>query len=363
MFESRKKRVVQIFKNYKIDALFVSNPFNIFYLTGLAQFMHPGDAYLIITSEQTYLVTNVLYADGVPKSDLYVTCILTQGNPLKNQLEKIVKQDKVTKIGVEGEVSVALYDHLSKTLGKKPVVTTGIVERVRIFKDSGEIAKIKKACALTDLAYTYVVKNLKQGTSERELAFKLEIFIREKGGALAFPTIAAFGVHAATPHHDNSDTKLSKKSEAVLLDFGAKIDGYTSDITRTIFVDTPSDTVASTYDTLLEIQEKTINFAQKQKIGNNLAKIAKYAGSLFDKASLPPLPHLLGHGLGIEVHEEPRVGVLSTDKLLSGMVFTIEPGIYVPGHLGIRIEDTVGMCEKALQIFTKAPKKRVVISI
>lgn len=361
-----RKRVTltrKLFERHKIDALFVTNPSNIFYLTGLSQFIHPGDAYLIITSEQTYLVTNVLYADGVPKSDLYVTCILTQGNSLKNQLEKIVKQDKVTKIGAEGEISVALYNHLSKTLGKKPVVTTGIVERVRMLKDSGEIAKIKKACALTDLAYTYVAKNLKQGTSERELAFKLEIFIRENGGELAFPTIAAFGANAATPHHENSDTKLSKKSEAVLLDFGAKIDGYTSDITRTIFVDTPSDTVASTYDSLLEIQEKTIDFAQKQKSGSSLSEIAKYSDGLFEEASLPPLPHLLGHGLGIEVHEEPRVGISSTDELLPGMVFTIEPGIYVAGHLGIRIEDTVGMSEKALQIFTKSPKKRVVISI
>lgn len=353
----------KLFSKHKIDALFVSNPSNIFYLTNLSQFIHPGDAYLMLTSKQMYFVTNVLYADGVPKSDLYEMCVLTQDNSLKNQLEEIVKEDKVTKIGVEGDMSVVLYNHLSKTLGRRPVVTTGLVERERMFKDLSEIAKIKKACALTDLAYSYVLKNLRQGTSEQELAFKLEIYIREKGGELAFPTIAAFGAHSATPHHENSDTKLSKKSGVVLLDFGAKVDGYTSDITRTVFVDTPSDAVASTYETLLEIQEKTLEFAQKQKVGSSLSKIAKYSDKLFDKASLPPLPHLLGHGLGIDVHEEPRVGISSTDELLPGMVFTIEPGIYVPGHLGIRIEDTVGMGEKTLQIFTKSPKKRVVFSM
>lgn len=360
----RVTAIRKLFDKNKIDALFVTHPADIFYITGLSQFIHPGDAYVIITSKKVYLVTSVLYSEGISRSESFELCILNSDHTLKDVVLEVVALDQVQDIGAVGNyTSVALYNYLSKSLGRKMIVVGGLVEEIRKIKDPSEMSKIKKACKLSDQAYEFVLKNLKVGVCEKEIAFKLEMFIRERGGELAFPIIAAFGSNGATPHHENSDLKLSKDVGVVLLDFGASVSGYASDITRTVFVGTPSDAVSSTYDTLLEIQEGTIKYAKKQDFGSRLSEIAIYCARQFEEASLPPIPHLLGHGLGIEIHEEPRVGVNSDDMLAPGLVFTVEPGVYVPGHLGMRIEDTVGVEENSVQVFTKSSKKRVVISI
>ena len=364
MNQARVLKLRGQFKKEKVQGLFVSNPSNIFYLTGLSQFIHAGDAFVLVTKNGFYLFTNALYADGVASAEGVNVCILNAEKPLRVWLSEIISRERCSRIGVEsGDISLAFFEMLGKVSGITLVATNGLVERVRVLKDARETALVKQACRLTDEAFEEAVRLLQKGRSEKEIAFRIEVFIRENGGELAFPVIVAYGKNAAIPHHQNSDKKLSKPDTLVLMDFGAKVDGYCSDITRTVFVDTPSETVASTYDSLLDVQKRTIKFAEEQKIGSNLSKIALFAEGLMDKESLPPFPHLLGHGLGIDIHEEPRVGTQSDDKLIDGMIFTIEPGIYVPGHLGIRIEDTVGVVDGALKTFIHSPKGRVVISI
>jgi len=362
--EKRIELLIEILRQNGLDGFLVSSPQNIFYLTGLSQFIYAGDAYFLVTDKKSYLFTNPLYSDGVEDNTNFELRVVTRDDNLTTHLNDIVRHNSVERVGMEGDfVSHTFFMKLSEKLKAEAVPVSGVIEEMRVKKDRHELFSIQKACSLTDSAYTYVLNQIKKGVSEREIAFEIEMHIRKKGGDLAFPTIVAFGAHAATPHHENSDKRLEKADRLVLLDFGARVDGYTSDLSRTFFVDTPSNILSSTYESLLGIQTKTIAFSKDLKIGSKLSEIAKFCNRGLEEERLPPLPHSLGHGLGIDIHESPRIWEGSDDKLEEGIVFTIEPGVYVPGKIGMRIEDTVGVAQEKLKIFTKSSKDKVVISL
>jgi Xaa-Pro aminopeptidase len=225
------------------------------------------------------------------------------------------------------------------------------------------------------------LKKIKKGITEKELAYELEYLIKQKGADISFPPIVAFGANSSIPHHQTSDKRL-KANSIVLLDFGAKLGSYCSDMTRTIFFGKANNKFKKMYKTVLDAQKKAIeklshlgggrlarrslgeagmDSSEVNSRGIKASVIDKIARDYIIKQGFPTIPHSLGHGIGIEVHEPPRLSPTSKVGLKPGMVFSIEPGIYMPGFGGIRIEDLVVLENKDPRLLTHSPKELIEI--
>jgi Xaa-Pro aminopeptidase len=229
------------------------------------------------------------------------------------------------------------------------------VEKIRMVKDPGELAAIKRAIAISDTACEHIRQILRPGITEKEVAWELESHMRTHGAeALAFPIIAGSGPNGAKPHAVLQDRKL-QAGEAIVMDFGARVDGYHSDITRTLCVGKPSQALQDIYDTVLRAQLEAERGGRAGMQGREVDAIARKVIGAAGHAD--HFGHGLGHGVGLAIHEGPGVGSRSTNKLEPGMVCTIEPGIYLPGVAGVRIEDMVLVEEDGLQVLTHARKE------
>ena len=228
-----------------------------------------------------------------------------------------------------------------------------------MIKTPEEIDFIKQACDLGDLTFEYITKNIKEGISEKKLALKIARFIRDHKGKLAFRPIVAFGKNACTIHHKPADKILNKPS-LILVDLGSKINGYCSDMTRTLFFGKATKKQRRIYKTVIFAQQKAIDYINRRKNpgGFDADKIAR---EFIIKSGFPSIPHSLGHGIGTKVHERPRISPKSKNILTPGMTFTIEPGIYLPGFGGVRIEDTFVLEESGLKQLTKSLKDLIEI--
>lgn len=216
-----------------------------------------------------------------------------------------------------------------------------------------KITSIKKACKLTDKAFNLLLKKIKIGVSEKELAREIKKFFLEKNAKLAFPTIIAFGKNAFEIHHKPTNLKLKKNHGFVLLDLGAKIDEYCADMSRTVFFGKTGKKQRKIYKTVLKAQQ----IAEKRvKAGIKTYEIDKIARDYIVKKGFNPIPHSLGHGVGKKVHENPKISPVSPDILENGTVFTIEPGIYIKNYGGVRIEDVYYLNNGKLEQLTKSPK-------
>src|SRR5690606_18856787 len=237
------------------------------------------------------------------------------------------------------------------------VATQRVVEEVRGSKEPGELALIEAAVALADRCFEHILPRLKPGVTEREIAWRREVFMRENGAeALAFPSIVASGPNGAMPHARPTHKPLAA-GEFVTLDFGCVWQGYCSDMTRTVFLGEPTDRHRELYDLVLRAQETGVAAVGPGRPGKEVDErardvIARAGGG--DRYG-----HGLGHGLGLEVHEEgPRLSTRSETVLAPGMVCSVEPGVYLPGWGGLRIEDLVVVTEDGCRILTKSPKQR-----
>ncbi|MDP3733126.1 MAG: M24 family metallopeptidase, partial [Candidatus Daviesbacteria bacterium] len=193
-----------------------------------------------------------------------------------------------------------------------------------------------------DLAFDFILKKIQSGITEKEIAKELENFIKYKGAVISFPSIVAFGKNSSVPHHQTGDKRLTINDKLILLDFGVKINGYCSDMTRTIFFGKPSGKQRKIYETVLEAQKRAVDFVNKQIKNGKIIKakeVDQVAREYIKSKGFFDIPHSLGHGIGLEVHEHPNLSPKSKDILKEGMVFSIEPGIYIQGEGGVRIED------------------------
>lgn len=233
---------------------------------------------------------------------------------------------------------------------------------MRGIKTQQEVLKIKKACQLGDKVYFQILKNLKTGVSERGLRLEIERLVRKNGASLSFRPIVAFGKNTSEPHHVATHIKLRKNHGFVLLDLGAKVNGYCSDMSRTVFFGKANTKQKRIYKTVLEAQKKAVqqlnNLAMKQLV-IKASEIDKVSRDYIIKKRFPSIPHTLGHGIGKKVHEAFRLGPKSKTILKNGMVFTIEPGIYIKGYGGVRIEDVFYLNKGKLTQLTKSPKNLI----
>lgn len=354
MFDTRLKDLKQRLLKEKLDGALISSAHNITYLTGYANFSkEERESYIFIGKDFAYIITDARYSEAIIRDVAHLKLFERGNDKSTEELFKKHKKD-IKVLGVE-EDNLTVSEH--KIL-KKHFKKIKHFNLSRSIKEKWEIEKFEKACKLGDKTFEYVLGKVKSGISEKELAFELEYFIKRNGADLSFPTIVAFGKNSSIPHHHTGDTKL-KKGDFVLLDFGVKLENYCSDMTRTVFFGKPSEKQKNIYKIVLEAQQKAVDFTNnKIKEGEEVKalEIDKMARSFIISKRYPSIPHSLGHGVGLQVHEHPSLSPKSKEILKAGMVFSIEPGIYIPGFGGVRIEDLFVLEKTELRQLTSSPK-------
>jgi Xaa-Pro aminopeptidase len=343
----------------KIDAMLVTTPENRRYMSGFS-----GSAgYLLISEKDAVLATDFRYTEqaGIQSPEYRIDRI-TGG---LGWFPKLTAELGVKRVGFESQnMTVSTHAAFKKAAAEEEdsnhpelVSTSGIIERIRTFKDAGELELLTKAVEIADEALDEVAKMIVPGMTEEQIAWELEKAMRERGAeCLAFDTIVGAGPNGAMAHH-RADETVVRNGQAIVIDMGARYKGYNSDLTRTVFVGEPDDEFRKVYNTVLQAQlvaEEQVVAGMKgedvDKISRDIIDAAGYEGKF---------GHSLGHGVGLEVHEYPRVGPRADDELADGMVFTIEPGIYITGWGGVRIEDIVVMENGRARVLSKANKIEV----
>jgi Xaa-Pro aminopeptidase len=357
-------------KNF--DALLISSIPNIIYLTNFNGFSNEErEAYLLLTKKQNYIFTDSRYFEVANKIAGFKLIEISSDKNFVQALKEIVNKESIKKIAIdEDNLKISEVIKIKKIVKIYP--DESLIENLRIFKDESEIKEIKKACNLGDKTFKYILTKIKLGITEKELAKKIEIFILENNAGISFRPIVAFNENSSSPHHVASNRKL-KKNEIVLLDFGVKTEGnYCSDMTRTVFFGKATTEFKNIYQTVLIAQSKAIKHLKssiinpakgearqrrhKSVTGFDTDKIAR---EHIKSKGYPTIPHSLGHGIGQEVHEKPSLSSKSKDILQAGMVFSIEPGIYLPEFGGVRIEDLVFLDKNGPKIITSANRELI----
>ena len=340
----------------KLDALLISSAENRRYLSGFT-----GTAgYLVITQNQAMLYTDFRYIEqSAQQAPDFQVVRMTGGY---EWLPEFATEQGIRRIGFEASnLSYSIYksfsDAFSKFKGKNELEllpTLNIVEPLRALKDANELALITEAVNIADGAFLDVSSTIEIGETERSIAWRLEQAMRMKGAeAISFESIVAVGPNAALPHHRADDTPVIP-GVPIVMDFGARYEGYCSDMTRTIYLGKPDKTFRTVYDTVLGAQLAATVAIQEGLTCHEADGIAR---SIIDSAGHgEQFGHSLGHGIGLAVHEEPRVGPKIDWPLKNNTVFTIEPGIYIPGWGGVRIEDTVVMENGTVRSLTQSHK-------
>ena len=342
-----KKRISAIelrLKKKKIDCLIVTRPANVTFTTGFSG----GDSWAVIAPRRVYLVTDSRYTEQAQKE--CPSCkIIERTAPMARAAAKLIKKLKSVQItAVEKSASLAVFGELKKNLKTRIKTAANIIEQVRSSKDESEIAAIKKAAQIAAKALKETLPIIKPPITENELAGRLDLQIRRLGAINSFETIVAFGPNASRPHHQPADRKL-KKNDTVLIDFGARYKNYCSDLTRCFVTGRPSTFYKKVYDAVEQAQAAAIKMV---RAGVEITKVDSAARQVIAKYDLPVYGHGTGHGLGLEVHEEPVVAAKGKGKLKAGEIITIEPGVYMPGKLGVRIEDDVLVTENGCKILS-----------
>ncbi len=358
MNSARIAKIRKLLETQEIGALLVSNYYNILYTTGFKTLTtDEREAFVLITQNFVYLFTDARYLHA----DAGVTLkLLEQGKPLGYHLAEITEKERIRKMGIESEdLRVHEYMVLKKLLSSVDIVLTKrLLIRLRAEKDSEEIKSLEKACEITDRCLETIIPKIKPGRSEKSIANGIDEWIRDIGYTSAFDPIVAVNEHSSIPHYNTKDGDGTvQTSSVILMDFGVEYQGYRSDITRIVFIN-PSDEMVTAYNSLLKVQIQSINAVRKVK---DTKSIDQFCRSLYPQYHLALFSHSLGHGVGLEVHEYPKLSATSTDRFEDNQVFTIEPGVYYPGKWGMRIEDTVAYRNNQAVPLTKFTKDPIIL--
>jgi Xaa-Pro aminopeptidase len=352
----RLNRLVAQFPEKELDALLISAPENRRYLSGFT-----GSAgYLFISSERAVLVTDSRYTEQATNQapDFQVMQVRGGWDWFLEQL----KETGVKRVGFESrDMTVATYNSLvgavkdDSALSQVSMIATAeMPEEGRVFKDQRELALLQRAIDASDAAMEAVCPNITVGMTEREVAWRMEMAMRDFGAdGISFDTIVASGPNGAMAHHRPSDRAI-QAGEPIVIDMGAIVEGYCSDITRTVVVGEPDETFRKIYDIVLGAQLTAINTVRPGMTGEDCDDLSRAV--IAEAGYGDNFGHSLGHGVGLAVHENPRVSPRSPDKLEPNMVFTVEPGIYLTGWGGIRIEDIVVLGDDGAKVLSKAGK-------
>jgi Xaa-Pro aminopeptidase len=346
-----------------LDALLVTRPENQLYLSGFrgGEYL---DATLVISADHAIVSTDSRYYEDVKQRAKDFT-LFEAGYDRNQVLGEFAALAKPAVVGYEAShLTVATlkdWTRAARKAGFKLKPTDGLVEELRMVKDPDELAAIKRAVQLTDEAFAHFIAVVKPGMTEKEGAWVIEEYMRQHGAdKIAFDFIIAGGPNGALPHAIPGDRKF-QRGEPIVVDIGCRVNEYNSDLTRTICLGEPADAqFKQVYDTVLKANRAA---EKKIKAGVKGKRADAFARSVIEKANAEwgkTFGHGLGHGVGLAVHEGPRASKLSKDTYQPNMTLTIEPGIYLPGWGGVRIEDLVLIEENGVQVLSQATKDPMV---
>lgn len=349
-YARRRRKTRQWLETGGADAMLVTSAPNVYYLTGFR-----GEG-MVLVGDECVISTDRRYEVEAGQVSGKLTTVFDPDGHLAGILAAL-RQAKVKRLVFEAETTTyAAYETLSARMeGIELVPSRKVIEEQRVVKDKDEIAVIQRACDLISRVLESFAEGLQPGVTERKAALELDRLTMLAGSEkMAFDTIMAFGPSAAKPHAVPSDREL-EPGMMVKIDCGARVDGYCSDITRTYLIGEPDRQLREIYTAVYEAQAAAVAACRPGMKGSQLDAVAREM--LCERGYGEQFAHSLGHGVGLEVHELPRVSQRSEDELKSGMVITIEPGLYLEGWGGVRIEDTVLLTNNGHQVMTSAPKQ------
>lgn len=334
----RVKKTAKLIKDEKLDAFLLSSTANISYVCGF----HCPDSFLIAETDQVTIITDSRYTADYTKKAHSLTKVVELKTSIFDTIIRIAKKKNLKKLGFESRhLTFAECEILHKLAGKSiafiPLKTT--LEPLREIKEEGEIELIKKAIQITQKTYGFIQKILRPGLKEIEIAAEIERFVRLQGASkTAFETIVASGPNASFPHARVSE-RIIKNGDPIIIDIGVEYQGYKCDLTRTFFLGKIKPVVRKAYQIVCQAQQEAIG---KIRHGALIKDIDLAARNYLKQKGLDKFfIHSLGHGVGLQAHESPSINKNNNSLLQAGAILTVEPGIYVTGHYGIRIEDMV----------------------
>lgn len=348
-------RLERLFDNLpkEVDSILITSDINRRYFSG----MKSSAGIILAFREKAYLIIDFRYIEKARNTVSELEVI--EQKKLTEQISELLKKHNVRNIAIESKtMTVSMLSLFKSKLSDFEFIDTDIlsdeIEKLRAIKDESEVQCIKKAQQIAETAFDRILKFIKVGVTERQIALELDRIMLEEGAeTISFDTIVLSGKNTSMPHGVPSDKKISD-GEFVLMDFGAVYNGYHSDMTRTVCVGQPSDEMKKVYDIVLEAQCEALKKARAGMTGSQLDSVAR---DIIDKAGYGDcFGHSLGHSVGLEIHESPNASPNSDTALSAGNVITIEPGIYIAGKFGVRIEDFVILTEKSSENLTKSAK-------
>lgn len=368
----------------RLDVLYVRTLSNIAWLTGFEKVFDSEQAHaVILTKDRTILHSDSRYVEALQacaqgteieitiERGAHSTILLNCCTALcETSASDWVSREDCTgqalgwlRIGIEDSISLSEYRSLEQAMCELPEISLieldRFVETLRQVKDAHEVELMRHAQAITDAAFARILTFIRPGMTEREVQLQLDRYMFEEGAeGLAFDTIVASGAHGAVPHAIPGHTRL-EVGDAVVMDFGARYAGYCADMTRTVFIGTPSPELAKAWETLCTVNERCEAFIKE---GRSAKEVHLLAEELLAKAGYANcMGHSLGHSVGLDIHEGPNLSPVSEATLQAGNVVTVEPGIYISGKFGMRLEDFGVVTHKGFEVFTKTSHKMFII--
>ncbi len=382
IFATRRAQLIKELMQEPIDAVLINNPSNLYYYTGFtggeAMFLMPvnGDIMStyafelcgisndsrVITNDwpDGYVITDSRYYEQVEKECEGLQLVKWESKGMAATIQELLVEDKKIQIILEDDMNLAQYMKLTEVcrncafaLGSK------WIQKPRMVKDAEELAKLEQAEYIGDAAFTHILDVLKPGVSEREIALELEFFMKKQGASkLSFDTIVASGANGSMPHAQVTDRVL-QSGDFVTMDFGCVYQGYCSDMTRTVAIGTPTDEMKKVYQIVLDANLRAMEQIEAGKRCNEIDAVAR--DYIREQGYGEYFGHGLGHGVGLDIHEEPRFSPKCDVITQENMVITDEPGIYLPGQFGVRIEDLVVVKENGYQKLSQSEKKLIIL--
>ena len=374
-YASRIERLRALFNEAEIDGMLISQPESRYYLSGYTGHdLPPRDSagYLMIGKQGAVLLTDPRTSEqATNEAPDYEVVVYTANARTTQRLIESVGKLGITKLGFESiHLPHAFWQTFSDALGEKGVeIPDGenipgpgvamvpikdIVDKLRIVKDEQEMKDLQAAIDVLDDCFMHLAKNeLRVGRTEKEIALAVEQYLQSRGATTSFPSIVASGPNASMPHAIPTDRTL-QEGEPITIDIGAQVNGYCSDMTRTVCIGTPSDKLREIHGLVREAQERAEQAIKNGMSGKDADAISR--DFLAEMGYGEYFTHGLGHGIGLEVHEPPSLSLRGEQPLKPGMVFSVEPGIYLPGWGGVRIEDLVVMQDENVRVLCRSPK-------
>ena len=355
-YHRRVERLRELLGAHDLDAMIITQPENRRYLSGFTG----TDATLFISSDATVLITDFRFTEQASREAPQFKVVEAIPDLLASELSRVASGEGAARVGFESS-HVSFLDHQrweESATDHQLVPAQGLVEGLRAIKDEEELDLIRRAAAIGDGAMTHVRQIIRPGMTEREVAWEIEAYMRTHGAeAVAFDIIVAGGPNGAMAHATVSDREI-QKGEPIVLDLGARVEGYCSDLTRTLILGEPEERFQEVYYLVHDAQLAALVGIKPGMTGREADALARdvIKGAGYGER----FGHSLGHSVGLAVHEDPKMGRQCTAVLSPGNTLTVEPGIYITGWGGVRIEDLVVLTEKGVEVLSKAGKGPVV---